>query len=118
MSNLVPVVVEQTSRLGIYDTMRYIRCDVATTCLGWVASAAAVILAAVDLTARINPARSSGHAYACLRAAQSLATEARALLAALELMWERGEREIHVPALTQALRALDGERRAGRVTIP
>ena len=33
-------------------------------------------------------------------------------------MWERGEREIHVPTLTQALRALDGERRAGRVTIP
>ena len=26
--------------------MRYIRCDVATTCLGWAASAAAVILAA------------------------------------------------------------------------
>ena len=75
-------------------------------------------LAVVDLTARINPARSSGHAYSCLRAAQSLATEARALLAALELMWERGEREIHVPTLTQALRALDGERRAGRVTIP
>jgi hypothetical protein len=75
-------------------------------------------LAVVDLTARINPARSNGHAYACLRAAQSLATEARALLAALELMWERGEREIHVPTLTQALRALDGERRAGRVTIP
>jgi hypothetical protein len=75
-------------------------------------------LAVVDLTARINPARSSGHAYTCLRAAQSLATEARALLAALELMWERGEREIHVPTLTQALRALDGERRAGRVTIP
>jgi ATP-dependent Clp protease protease subunit len=94
MSNLVPVVVEQTSRgersfdlysrllagriiflgtpidvesedpdkdiqlyinspggsvtalLGIYDTMRYLRCDVATTCLGWAASAAAVLLAA------------------------------------------------------------------------
>ena len=75
-------------------------------------------LAVVDLMARINPARSSGHAYASLRAAQSLATEARALLAALELMWERGEREIHVPTLTQALRALDGQRRATRVTIP
>jgi ATP-dependent Clp protease protease subunit len=34
-----------TALLGIYDTMRYIRCDVATTCLGWAASAA-VILAA------------------------------------------------------------------------
>jgi hypothetical protein len=75
-------------------------------------------LAVVDLTARINPARSSGHAYTCLRAAQSLATEARALLAALELMWERGEREIHVATLTQALRALDGERRASRVSLP
>jgi ATP-dependent Clp protease, protease subunit len=35
-----------TALLGIYDTMRYVRCDVATTCLGWAASAAAVILAA------------------------------------------------------------------------
>ena len=75
-------------------------------------------LAVVDLTARINPARGNGHTYSCLRAAQSLVTEARALLAALELMWERGEREVHVATLTQALRALDGERRATRVTIP
>jgi hypothetical protein len=75
-------------------------------------------LAVVDLVARINPARSKGHAYACLRAAQELAGEARALLAAIELMWERGEREIHVRTLTQALRALDGDRRAGRVTLP
>jgi len=75
-------------------------------------------LALVDLMARINPARSAGHTYASLRAAQSLAGEARALLAALELMWERGEREIHVGTLTRALRALDGERRAARVGIP
>ena len=75
-------------------------------------------LAVVDLVARINPARSSGHAYASLRAAQTLAGEARALLAAIELMWERGEREIHVSTLTRALRALDGERRASRVTLP
>jgi hypothetical protein len=75
-------------------------------------------LAVVDLVARINPARSNGHAYACLRAAQALAGEARALLEAVELMWERGEREIHVATLTQALRALDGDRRAGRVTLP
>ncbi len=75
-------------------------------------------LAVVDLVARINPARSTGHAYACLRAAQALAGEARALLEAVELMWERGEREIHVTTLTQALRALDGDRRAGRVTLP
>ena len=75
-------------------------------------------LAVVDLVARINPARSTGHAYACLRAAQALAGEARALLEAVELMWERGEREIHVTTLTQALRALDGDRRAGRITLP
>ena len=73
-------------------------------------------LAVVDLLARINPARARGHTYPALRAAQSLATEARALLEALELMWSRGERELHVPTLTQALRALDGERRAARVT--
>ena len=32
--------------LGIYDTMQHIRCDVATTCIGMAASAAAVLLAA------------------------------------------------------------------------
>src|SRR6266540_623307 len=35
-----------TALLGIYDTMQYIRCDVATTCLGFAASAAAVVLTA------------------------------------------------------------------------
>jgi hypothetical protein len=75
-------------------------------------------LAVVDLVARINPARSNGHTYASLRAAQALAGEARALLAAVELMWQRSEREIHVGTLTRALRALDGDRRAGRVTLP
>ena len=39
-------------------------------------------LAVVDLLARINPARGRGHTYTALRAAQSLATEARDLLAA------------------------------------
>jgi ATP-dependent Clp protease, protease subunit len=34
-----------TALLGIYDTMQYIRSDVSTTCLGFAASAAAVILA-------------------------------------------------------------------------
>jgi hypothetical protein len=75
-------------------------------------------LALVDLLARINPARSSGRTHTCLVAAQYLTDEAKALLEAIELMWERGEREIHVSTLTRALRALDGERRAGRVTIP
>jgi ATP-dependent Clp protease, protease subunit len=35
-----------TSGLGIYDTMQYIRCPVATVCLGQAASMAAVLLAA------------------------------------------------------------------------
>jgi ATP-dependent Clp protease protease subunit len=35
-----------TALLGIYDTMQYVKPDVATTCLGWAASAAAVLLAA------------------------------------------------------------------------
>jgi ATP-dependent Clp protease, protease subunit len=34
-----------TALLGIYDTMQYINSDVSTTCLGFAASAAAVILA-------------------------------------------------------------------------
>jgi ATP-dependent Clp protease protease subunit len=34
-----------TALLGIYDTMQYITSDVSTTCLGFAASAAAVILA-------------------------------------------------------------------------
>jgi hypothetical protein len=75
-------------------------------------------LALVDLLARINPARSGGRTYTSLRAAQSLVGEAEALRCAIELMWERGEREIHVSTLTRALRALGGERRAARVTIP
>jgi hypothetical protein len=75
-------------------------------------------LAMVDLLARVNPSRSNGNAYGALRAAQSLPGQARALLDALDLMWSRGERELHVPTLTQALRALDGNRRTTRVTIP
>jgi ATP-dependent Clp protease protease subunit len=35
-----------TALLGIYDTMQYIRPDVSTICLGWAASAAAIVLAA------------------------------------------------------------------------
>jgi ATP-dependent Clp protease protease subunit len=35
-----------TSGLAIYDTMQYIRCDVATSCVGQCASMAAVLLAA------------------------------------------------------------------------
>ena len=75
-------------------------------------------LALIDLLARINPARGTGRTYPCLRAAQSLVEEAEALHRAIELMWERGEREVHVSTLTRALRALDGERRTARVTLP
>src|SRR4026209_143817 len=35
-----------TALTAIYDTMQFVRCDVATTCMGQAASAAAVILAA------------------------------------------------------------------------
>lgn len=35
-----------TSALGIYDTMQYVKADVATICIGQAASAAAVLLAA------------------------------------------------------------------------
>jgi ATP-dependent Clp protease, protease subunit len=35
-----------TSAMAIYDTMQFIRCDVATICIGQCASAAAVLLAA------------------------------------------------------------------------
>jgi hypothetical protein len=75
-------------------------------------------LAVVDLVARINPARSSGHTYSGLRAAQALVAEAVGLRNALALMFERGEREIHAATLTRALRVLDGVRRSRRVTVP
>jgi ATP-dependent Clp protease, protease subunit len=35
-----------TAMTAIYDTMQYVRCDVATTCMGQAASASAVLLAA------------------------------------------------------------------------
>jgi ATP-dependent Clp protease protease subunit len=35
-----------TALTAIYDTMQFVRCDVATTCMGQAASAAAVLLAA------------------------------------------------------------------------
>ena len=35
-----------TGLFAIYDVMQYLRCDVATTCMGFAASAAAVLLAA------------------------------------------------------------------------
>ncbi|EST22465.1 hypothetical protein N566_26580 [Streptomycetaceae bacterium MP113-05] len=74
-------------------------------------------LEVVDLLGRVNPARGSD-TYAALRAAQALVGRAAALRDALTLMHQRGEREVHAATLSRALRALDGERRAARVTLP
>ncbi|MCP9999734.1 hypothetical protein [Streptomyces sudanensis] len=71
----------------------------------------------VDLLGRLNPARVT-HTYGALRAAQALVGQATALRDALTLMHQRGEHEVHARTLARALRALDGERRARRVTVP
>nr|WTB29642.1 hypothetical protein OG781_09190 [Streptomyces sp. NBC_00830] len=74
-------------------------------------------LEVLDHLGRINPAHGSD-TYGALRAAQALASRAVALRDALALMHERGEAQIHTATLARALRALDGERRARRVTVP
>ncbi|MFC7307991.1 hypothetical protein ACFQVC_27650 [Streptomyces monticola] len=74
-------------------------------------------LEVVDLMGRINPARGRD-TYGGLRAAQALVTKATALRDALTLMHQRGEHEVHAATLARALRVLDGERRAERVTVP
>jgi hypothetical protein len=75
-------------------------------------------LAVVDLLGRMNPARGGATAtYGHLRSAQALVAEAVALRDALTLMFSRGEREVFPSTLAQAMRALDGERRAARVTL-
>lgn len=74
-------------------------------------------LEVVDLLGRINPAH-HGDTYRGLRAAQALVPKAAALRDALELMHRRGEAELHATTLARALRVLDGERRAARVTVP
>ncbi|MFF5426778.1 MULTISPECIES: hypothetical protein [unclassified Streptomyces] len=74
-------------------------------------------LEVVDLLGRINPSRGT-HTYSALRAAQALVDRARALREALTLMHIRGESEVHAGTLSEALRVLDGERRADRVTLP
>ncbi|WP_438470527.1 hypothetical protein [Streptomyces asiaticus] len=74
-------------------------------------------LEVVDLLGRINPARGRD-TYGSLRAAQALVGKATALRDALTLMHERGESELHTATLARALRVLDGERRAERVTLP
>ncbi|MEU8888682.1 hypothetical protein [Streptomyces sp. NPDC048442] len=74
-------------------------------------------LEVVDSLGRINPSRSTD-TYGALRAAQALVGRASALRDALTLMYERGETGIHPATLAQALRVLDGERRAKRLTVP
>jgi hypothetical protein len=73
----------------------------------------------VDLVARLNPARDSGHfsTHGCVRAAQGLVAAARDALQAAEAMIERGEKELHAPTLAAAMAALDGERRTARVLL-
>ncbi|MCQ4079881.1 hypothetical protein NGB36_04555 [Streptomyces sp. RB6PN25] len=74
-------------------------------------------LEVADLLGRVNPAR-CGDTYSALRAAQALVGRAEALRAALERMYERGEREMHGAPLLRALRVLDGERRTRLPAIP
>ncbi|CAM5308063.1 hypothetical protein GCM10010329_60230 [Streptomyces spiroverticillatus] len=74
-------------------------------------------LEVVDLLGRINPARSTD-TYGALRAAQALVGRAAALREALTLMHDRGESGLHPVTLGRALRVLDGERRAKRLTVP
>jgi hypothetical protein len=76
-------------------------------------------LRVVDLVARLNPARDSGHfsAHGCVNAAQALVAAARDVLRAAETMVERGETELHAPTLATAVAALDGERRTARVVL-
>ncbi|MDQ1012254.1 hypothetical protein QFZ82_006739 [Streptomyces sp. V4I23] len=74
-------------------------------------------LEVVDLLGRINPSRVT-HTYGALRAAQALVGRATALKDALTLMHLRGENEVYADTLAEALRILDGERRANRVTMP
>lgn len=73
-------------------------------------------LEVADLLGKINPSRGT-HTYGALRAAQALVGRAEALREALTLMHMRGEHEVHADTLARALRALDGERRTGRVTV-
>ncbi|WP_236238930.1 hypothetical protein [Streptomyces sp. CC228A] len=71
----------------------------------------------VDLLARLGPARCA-HTYGAPRAGRALVGRAAVLRDALPPMHERGGHEVHAPTLARALRALDGERRTGRVTLP
>ncbi|MCK9899149.1 hypothetical protein CC117_02910 [Parafrankia colletiae] len=75
-------------------------------------------LALIDRVAAVCPASGPRPTYSLLLGAQALVSEAVRLRTAAELMFERGEREIHASTLAQALQALDGERRCQRVRLP
>jgi hypothetical protein len=75
-------------------------------------------LAVIDRVAAVCPASGPRPTYSLVLAAQALASAAVRLRAAAELMFERGEQEIHASTLAQALRVLDGERRCQRVRLP
>lgn len=68
---------------------------------------------------RVDPARDSGHfsTHGCVTAAQALVSAAKDVQRAAETMVERGETELHAPALAAAMLALGGERRTARVLL-
>ncbi|MCQ6555086.1 hypothetical protein NPS70_18090 [Streptomyces sp. C10-9-1] len=74
-------------------------------------------LQAADRLGRANPARGDRTCVA-LRSAQALAESAIALRDALTRMHRNGESDVHSATLARALRALDGERRTNRPTLP
>ncbi|MFG3353268.1 hypothetical protein [Streptomyces sp. NPDC048001] len=74
-------------------------------------------LQAADRLGRANPARAE-RTYEALRSAQALVGSAIALRDALTRMHRNGESDVHSATLARALRALDGERRTNRLTLP
>jgi hypothetical protein len=75
-------------------------------------------LAVVDRVGSMNPANGTTTIHSYLHAAQALVSESRLLLKAIELMAERGEKEIFASTLTRSLLDLDGARRSRRVCVP
>ncbi len=75
-------------------------------------------LRVVDLLARIRPgAGGERPTFGVRTAAQALVSASRELLAAVDAMAERGEDTVFGSTFDQALLALDGERRTGRLQV-